>query len=413
MSLESYVRAAPKAELHVHLEGSIQPATLLTLSRRNGVALPADSEDGLRRWFTYRDFDHFIEIYMAVSSCLRTSEDYELITYALGNELAQQNVRYAEVTFTPATHGLRLGVPHDAYFGGLTRGRQRVRADFGVEINWVFDFVHNIDDPPLNRTGADYTTRIAIEGKDDGVVALGLGGPEVGHSFENIATWFDQARAAGLHSAPHAGETRGPASIWGALRVLGAERIGHGVRAIEDPELVAYLAEAAIPLEVCPTSNLCLGVYPSLAEHPLPRLHAAGVPLTINSDDPPLFNTSLNEEAVLLGIPFGLDVAAIDTILLNGVQHSFLPLERKKELAARHRRELAALKAEHLKRLPHLPAKGFVAPRYALTGGQGWLPTASSVNSCARISRATGCTRMSTSPCCSPFTPSIPVTSWW
>ena len=348
MSLESYVRAAPKAELHVHLEGSIQPATLLTLARRNHVALATDNEAGLRRWFTYRDFDHFIEIYMAVSSCLRTAEDYELITYAAGAELARQNVRYAEVTFTPATHGLRLGVSHDAYFSGLTRGRQRVWADFGVEIKWVFDLVHIVDDPALNRTGADYTTRVAIEGKEDGVVALGLGGPEIGHSFENIAAWFDQARAAGLHSAPHAGETRGPDSIWGALRVLGAERIGHGVRAIEDPLLVAYLAETGIPLEVCPTSNICLGVYPSLAEHPLPHLYAAGVALTVNSDDPPLFNTSLNDEAALLGDPFGLDVAGIDEILLNGVRHSFLPPERKQALEARHQQELASLKAAHL-----------------------------------------------------------------
>jgi aminodeoxyfutalosine deaminase len=347
MAFETYLRAAPKVELHVHLEGSIQPATLLTLARRNRVELPVDSEAGLRDWLTYRDFNHFIGIYVSISSCLTTAEDYELITYEFGAEMARQNVRYAEVTFTPSTHYLRLGVSHDTYFGGLTRGRQRARTDFGVEINWVFDIVHILTDDELNRTAADYTTAVAIEGKNDGVVALGLGGVEIGHSFERIAPWFDRARAAGLHGTPHAGETVGPASVWGALRALGAERIGHGVRAIEDPALVAYLAEHGIPLEVCPTSNVRLGIYPSLANHPLPLLHAAGVPLTINSDDPPLFNTTLDDEVALLGDVFGLSLPAIDDVLLNGVRYSFLPPERKQEMEAAFRAELDRLKVFH------------------------------------------------------------------
>src|SRR5918911_2124282 len=257
-SIERYVKAVPKAELHVHLEGSIQPATLLTLAQRNGVPLPVQTVAELRDWLIFRDFTHFVEIYLTISRCLKTAEDYELITYEFGAEMARQNVRYAEVTFTPSTHYLRLGVSHDTYFGGLTRGRQRARTDFGVEINWVFDIVHVLTDDELNRTAADYTTSVALEGKNDGVVALGLGGVEIGHSFERIAPWFYRARAAGLHSAPHAGETVGPASVWGALRALGAESIGHGVRAVEDPALVAYLAEHGIPLEVCPTSNVRL-----------------------------------------------------------------------------------------------------------------------------------------------------------
>jgi len=191
-------------------------------------------------------------------------------------------------------------------------------------------------------------TDAAIAGQADGVVALGLGGIEPGHPPEPFAPWFERARAAGLHSAPHAGETAGPASVWGALHALEAERIGHGVRANEDPALVEYLAERGIPLEVCPTSNVRIGVYPDLAAHPLPRLHAAGVIVTINSDDPPLFNTTLNDEVVLLGNPFGLGVPAIDEILLNGVRHSFLAPERKREMAAAFRAEWATLKSVHL-----------------------------------------------------------------
>lgn len=348
MSIESYLRAAPKAELHLHLEGSIRPATLLTLATHNGVPLPADTEEGLREWFAYRDFGHFVEVYVAVSSCLKGADDYELITYDLGAEMARQNIRYAEVTFTPATHGLRFGIPHDAYFGGMTRGRRRAHDDFGVRINWVFDTVHNPRHEERTRKVTDYTTSVAIEGKDDGVVALGLGGVEIGHSFERIAPWFDKARAAGLHSAPHAGETVGPASVWGALQALGAERIGHGVRAIEDPALVAYLAEHGIPLEACPTSNIRLGVYPNLAAHPFARLHAAGVLVTINSDDPPLFNTTLNDEVTLLHTAFGLDVPAIDEILLRGVRHSFQTPEHKRAMEEAFKRESAALKAIHL-----------------------------------------------------------------
>ena len=241
-----------------------------------------------------------------------------------------------------------FGVPQEVWFPGLTQGRRRARVDFSVEINWVFNIVRSWMDEARIVPTADYTTRVAIEGKDDGVVALGLGGSEVGRPPEPFAPWFDRARAAGLHSDPHAGETVGPESIWGALRALGAERIGHGVRAIEDTTLVAYLAERRIPLEVNPTSNIRLGVYADLAAHPLRRLHDAGVIVTINSDDPPLFNTTLNDEVALLAEPFGFSVEAIDAILLNGVRHSFLPPTRRQAMEADFMAELIALKTTHL-----------------------------------------------------------------
>lgn len=346
MSIESYLRAAPKAELHVHLEGSILPTTVLTLARRNKVSLPADTVEGLRDWFVFRDFDHFIDVYIAITRCLRAEEDYELIVCEFAAEMARQNVRYAEVTFSPSTHDW-LGVPHDVYFSGLTEGRARARADFGVEINWVFDIVRNA--ASFSREGyADYTTKVAIEGMRDGVVALGLGGLEGGYPPEPFAEWFDEARSAGLHSAPHAGELAGPESVWGAIRSLRAERIGHGVRSIEDPALVEHLAHERIPLEISPTSNLRLGVYAGLDEHPLRRLHEAGVTVTVNSDDPPLFNTTLGDEVVLLAAAFGLEVDAIDEILLNGVRSSFLPADRKRVLETEFEDEMKRLHAEHL-----------------------------------------------------------------
>ncbi|MHB8647330.1 MAG: adenosine deaminase [Thermomicrobiales bacterium] len=337
--------------MHVHLEGSIRPATLLRLAERNHVPLPATTETGLRDWFKYRDFDHFIEMYVLCTRCLRTTEDYELVVYEFGVEMVRQNVRYAEMTFSPSTNWV-LGVPREVWFPGLTQGRARVGADFGVEINWVFNIVRSWTDETRTAPTADYTTRVAIEGMHDGVVALGLGGSEVGRPPEPFAPWFDRARAAGLHSDPHAGETAGPESIWGALRALGAERIGHGVRAIEDPALVAYLAAQGVPLEINPTSNIRLGVYPDLAAHPLRRLHDAGVIITINSDDPPLFDTTLNDEVALLADPFGFSVEAIDAILLNAVRHSFQPLEWRQEMEASFIAELAALKTVHLAATP-------------------------------------------------------------
>jgi aminodeoxyfutalosine deaminase len=210
------------------------------------------------------------------------------------------------------------------FLRGLSRARERARETLGVEIAWVFDISRSMRGGETETTRwADYTVGVTIDAMADGVIALGLGGPEVGHSPEAFEKFFERGRAAGLHSYPHAGEHVGPESIRGALETLGAERIA---------------------LDVCPTSNLRLGVYPSLGEHPLARLRARGVAVTINTDDPALFGTTLNDEVATLADPFGLDVAAIDEILLNGVRHSFLPEARKQALLATYRAELDRLK---------------------------------------------------------------------
>lgn len=344
--IERYIAAVPKAELHVHLEGAIQPTTLLTLARRNAVPLPVQTVAEMQRWFTFRDFNHFVEIFFTISRCLKTAEDYELIAYEFGAKMARQHVCYAEVTFSPSTHHFSLGVPFDTFFAGLTQGRKRAQSEFGIKIRWIFDIVRDIPDATRNRKRAAYTVAVAQEGMKDGVVALGLGGAEVNHPPEQYASWFEKARAVGLHSAPHAGETVGPASIWGALQTLGAERLGHGVRSIEDPNLIAYLQERQIPLEVCPTSNICLGVYPAISNHPFPQLYAAGIPITINSDDPPLFNTTLTHEVGLLFDVFNFDIKTVNNILLNGVRHSFLPQEEKSTLEETFRAEMAQLQHE-------------------------------------------------------------------
>lgn len=346
-AIEAYLQAVPKAELHVHLEGTIKPATLLTLARRNKVTLPVSTLEEMREWFRFRNFPHFVEIFGTISSCLKTVEDYELIAYEFGAEMARQNVRYAEVTFSAGTHRYSLGIPYDVYFGGLQAGRERARRDFGVEMRWVFDIVRDIKDEQERRRRAEFTTEVAIECMNNGVVSLGLGGYELGFPPEQFAPWFEKALSAGLHSVPHAGEGDGPASVWGALHTLHAERIGHGVRSIEDAELVTYLASHQVPLETCPLSNQCLGIYPNLAEHPFSHLYTAGVPLTVNSDDPPLFNATLNQNVSVLHEPFHFDLDTIDEILLNGVRHSFLPQEQKAAMETSFRSEMAQLRLKY------------------------------------------------------------------
>lgn len=344
MSIETCIHAAPKAELHLHLEGAIQPSTLLILAPRHGIDLPVSTVEGLSRWFVYQDFEHFRTVIRTWSSCLTTSDEYELVVHELGRELAWQNVRYAEVAFGPTNPYFR-GIPQQVYMDGLNRGRLSARDEFGVEMNWVFELGRGPDQGPKTW---DYTTQTAIEGRAEGVVSLGLSGPEYRHPTAAFAPWFERARAAGLHSRPHARELAGPSSIWDAIRELGAERIGHGVRAIEDPPLVSYLAEHALPLELCPTSNVCLGVYHALEEHPLPVLYQSGVILTVNSDDPSLFGATLTDELLTLVDSFGLNVGDIDMLLLAAVRSSFLEPEQKARLEADMRMEMDELKAIHL-----------------------------------------------------------------
>jgi adenosine deaminase len=342
MTLETFIQAMPKVELHVHLEGSIRPETLLTLARRNQVNLPADTVEGLRGWYTFTDFPHFIEIYLAVSACLRTPEDIELIAREFLAGQAAQNIRYSEVTYTPYTHYKYRGLSFREQLAALNRARAWAEAEYGVGMGLVLDIARDV-----SAEEGLFTAEWAISGMGEGVVALGLGGPEVGHPPEKFREAFDRARAAGLPSVPHAGETVGPESIRGALNVLHADRIGHGVRCLEDPALVAELRARQIPLEVCPTSNVCLKVFPNLAGHVLPRLLHEGLYVTLNSDDPPMFNTTLTGEYLHAASTFQLDVAALEQLSLNAVRASLLPASIRSTLVQDFLGEFMRLRVEH------------------------------------------------------------------
>lgn len=317
----------PKVELHVHLEGSVRPETLLKLAKRHNVSLPAEDVAGLRRWYTFRDFNHFIEIYMTISSCLRTAEDIELIAREFLIGQAEQNILYSEVTFTPFNQYMNNRLGFHEQIDAVNRARAWAERELGVRMGIIMD-IPRIISPEDGLTVADWM--LACYG--DGLIALGLGGPEIGNPPEKYQAAFERVQAAGIPCILHAGETVGPSSIWSAIRVADTKRIGHGVRAIEDPELVAYLRKMQIPLEVCPTSNICLQVYPSLEEHSLPELMSAGLYLTINSDDPPMFNTTLTDEYLAVHRTFGWDAETIQQLVLNAVKVTLLPETEKADM---------------------------------------------------------------------------------
>ena len=337
-SLEQFVHHMPKVELHVHLEGSIQPQTLLELARRHRVDLPADDEDGLRRWFRFRDFEQFVQIYLVCCQCLRDPEDFQLVVDQFLAEQERQNVLYTEMHFTIGTHlanGVNGGEVADAIYESLTAGeRQR-----GVRARLIPDIVRDV-----GPERADQTLEWALAARAKGVVALGLSGFESSPN-EPYREHFQVARDEGLHRVAHAGEHQGPQTIRSVLEVCQAERIGHGIRAVDDPELMAELVAQSIPLEICPTSNLRLGAVPEMSEHPVDTLRRAGIEVTINSDDPALFDTTLTEEYERVADTFGYSASALATLSWTALRRAFLAAEDRELLEQEFGRRLAELDA--------------------------------------------------------------------
>ncbi len=337
----AFVERMPKAELHVHLEGSVRPETLLDLGRRHGVAYPFTDAAGAREWFRFRDFPHFIEVYVGICDSLRTAEDYERVTLELGAAARRQNIHYLEVHFSPVSplkpRNSLLPLP-DVVLAGLRAGARRALAEHGVRLQFILD--------PVRSRSPEEVMALAcwcVANLGDGLVGLGLGGAEVGHPPTRFADAFAYARAAGARVTIHAGETAGPQSVRAALAV-GAERIGHGVTSIEDPVLVAELAERGVVLEVSPTSNVRLGVAPSYAAHPFRRLYDAGVQVTVNSDDPPMFDTTLTREYLVLAEHFGFTVDELAGLSLRAARAAFLPPDERTALVTRFEEELATLR---------------------------------------------------------------------
>ena len=308
-----FIQKLPKAELHLHLEGTVEAPTLAELSRRHAGAQPLPgnkyeqsgplqelSRAEIAQLYQYRDFQGFMMAFKAVTERLRESEDYELITYEMMRRLQSQNILHAEVYVSVGVVHWR-GQEFAAIFEGLERARRRGEKDFGVSLLWIFDAVRHFGAHPALRVAEE---AIRCREKSDAVVGFGIGGDERRGPAEIFREVFRKARDSGLRLTAHAGETAGPESVWAAINI-GAERIGHALTAGEDPELMAVLAERQIPIEVCVSSNLRTQCCRSLAEHPVKKYFDAGLMVTLSTDDPAMFGTSLVKEYELLRREFG------------------------------------------------------------------------------------------------------------
>jgi adenosine deaminase/aminodeoxyfutalosine deaminase len=315
-----FILSLPKAELHLHLEGSIEPSTLLELRQRHGMDGASLTE--VEQLYNYKDFKGFLAAFKDVTGHLRAPEDYELITYRLMERLKAQNILHAEVIVSV---GVCLWRKQDfaAIFEGLERGRQRGEKDFGISLVWIFDAIRQ-----FGAEKAQSVLDLAMQFHDRNVVAFGIGGDERAGPAEWFTAVYARAAEHGLHLTAHAGESAGPESIWGALN-LKAERLGHGLTAAQDPELIEALAERQVPIEICVTSNLRTGCCAELAQHPVRRYFDQGLMLTLNSDDPAMFRTSLIEEYRLVQETFGFTDEHLRELARNSFEASFLEGEKK------------------------------------------------------------------------------------
>lgn len=338
-AIEEFAARLPKVELHVHLIGSAPLETVLRLARRHpGSGVPRTAEE-LRRFYEFRDFPHFIDVYRAVNGLLTEPEDIADLVRGVARDLGAQNVRYVEQQFSPYAFR-RSGMPAAAVTEALDVGARDALASHGVRIGYIFDF-------PGQTAGEDAVPTLAhaLEHPPEALIGFGIGGIEAGRAPHRdvIRDVFAAAAAAGLHCVPHAGETTGPETVWEAIEFLHAERIGHGIRSMDDPRLVAYLRERQLPVDVSPTSNVRTRCVPSLAAHPLPAMLAAGLFVTVNSDDPPMFGTTLTGEYAVAAAELGMSAAELAGLAANAVRASFLDAASADALLA----EIAGVLAAH------------------------------------------------------------------
>jgi adenosine deaminase/aminodeoxyfutalosine deaminase len=323
IDVREWLRKLPKAELHLHLEGTITPETLLALSKRHD-AQPLTAA-GATQLYTYENFIGFLMAFKAVTERLQTPEDYELITYEMMRALGAQGVVHAEVYISFGIIYFWKKTDVEPFVEAIERGRVRGEKDFGVSVLWIIDAVRNF--------GAEEAARVfrkaaELRPKYPSIVGIGIGGDEAKGPADLFRELYAEAKAAGLRLTAHAGESVGPESMWAAINI-GAERLGHGLAAQYDAELMDILATKQIVLELCPTSNVRTGCCPSLDEHPLRHYFDCGLMVTLNSDDPPMFGSDLLGEYLLAYEKFGFTLEQMRELAANSVEASFLPAERK------------------------------------------------------------------------------------
>ena len=325
MSIGDFIRALPKCELHIHIEGSLEPDLMFSLAERNGLTLPFETVDAVRAAYRFSNLQSFLDIYYQGASVLQTVEDfYELMTAYL-DRAAADGVRHAEISFDPQIHTAR-GIGFKVFMDGFRDAIADAGRRTGISADLIMCFLRHLDGEEALVTLAEAEPQL------EGVIAVGLDSSEVGNPPEWFEEAYARARALGLRAVAHAGEEGPPPYVWSALDVLGAERIDHGVRSLEDELLVARLVEERIPLTVCPLSNLALRVVDSLEDHPLPEMMERGLQVSINSDDPAYFGGYVGENYRRVHESLGVDEAGLVALARNSILSSFLDEGRKIEL---------------------------------------------------------------------------------
>jgi aminodeoxyfutalosine deaminase len=322
MDPAAFIRALPKAELHLHLEGTVTPETLVELSARHNNPLDLAQAQAL---FHYSDFSGFLLAFKAVTEHLRTADDYELATWRMLQNLARQGVVHAEVYVSVGVVYYWRRCEFEPLFAGMERARIRAEAELGITAYWIFDAVRHFGPEEAARV---FRKAAELRPAFPSIVGIGIGGDERRTGTEPFRELYAEAREAGLRLTAHAGETVGPEGIWGAINI-GAERLGHALSAIHDPELMGILAERQIPLEICITSNLRTSCCARLEDHPVRRYFDAGLMVTLNSDDPALFASDLNDEYQVAYDGFGFTPEHLRELAANSIEACFLPPERK------------------------------------------------------------------------------------
>ncbi len=313
----------PKVELHVHLEGATDAQTIWDLAKKNHVSLPAANPNDWQSMYQFRDFPHFVEIYMLAASCMKSPEDFAFMTERFIANQSKQNIKYCEVFLSGSF--LVGKMPLDELVDALAESAQKGEKEYGTKVRFIPDIGREM--PDTSQAVLDFT----LMGQKKGIfIGLGLGGMEAGFPPELFTDVYIEARRNGLRLTAHAGETEGAPSVWGAIRNLKAERIGHGIRSLDDPELITYLRKTLLPLDVSPHSNYCLKATPLDELHPIRALVDQGVFVTLNSDDPAMFSTNLNQEYLLLAQQ-GFSWEELWQINLNGLEASFLTEEEKNQ----------------------------------------------------------------------------------
>ena len=326
---KEFIKIMPKVELHLHLEGAFTFEFLFSLINKYGGDPSIQCIEDIEKKFIFKDFPNFIDIWFWKNQFFRAPEDFEASTYFTLQNLHRQNVIYAEVFYSPWDF-VQFGLSVEAITEATLSGIHRAKKDFGIKCQLIADLCRDYG----AETAIDRFKQI-IPYRDQGLIGIGLGGSEQKFPPEPFAAVFRLAARKDFHRVAHAGEAAGPESVWGAIKKLGVERIGHGVRAIEDQTLVEFLKEKQIPLEVCVTSNLKTAVFPSLEIHPIKQFFERGLLVTINSDDPAMFGATIRDEFIFLYEKLDFTPESIKELSINSVNASFLPDSEKQNFANR------------------------------------------------------------------------------